>query len=236
MQSVRQHIERSSTNMHRTMTTPLAIIFDLDGTLVDTNSFDNALYIESVREVVGQVDIDDSWLRYRHVTDAGVLDEILIETGIADAEQLKLSVRERFGAKVRQHLLQGGRCECVPGANVAIEQLQAAGYAVGIATGGWGHTARMKLAHAGIPLANLVLCSSDDSVDRVEIMRACLHRLGGTSDRAVYVGDGPWDLEASRRAGWRFIGLGERLRGLCPSWIADFTDPAWTHERGTFLR
>lgn len=203
------------------------MIFDLDGTLVDSNGFDGALYSEAVREVIGNVEIDESWQSYRHVTDAGVLGQIIEEHRLPHAAELAPRVREAFGAKVQRHLEQGGRCECIPGAKAAIEALQIAGCAVGIATGGWGHTARMKLAHAGVPFANLVLTSSDDCFDRVEIMRACLSRLGGTPERAVYVGDGPWDLEASRRAGWRFIGVGGRLKSVCQPWVADFVDPAW---------
>lgn len=203
------------------------VIFDLDGTLVDSDAFDGALYIEAVRQVVGSVDIDESWRKYRHVTDAGVLAQILEESGLSDTDHLKVQVREVFGSKIQRHLAQGGRCECIGGAKAAIVELQAAGYTIGIATGGWGHTARMKLAHIGLPFEHLVLTSSDDNLDRVEIMNACLRRIGGTPDRAVYVGDGRWDLEASRRAGWRFIGVGEKLRGLCTPWIADFTDPAW---------
>jgi phosphoglycolate phosphatase-like HAD superfamily hydrolase len=209
------------------MTQRTAVIFDLDGTLVESVAFDGALYSEAVREIIGDVDVDASWLSYRHVTDAGVLSQIIEEHRVPHAVEVEARVREVFGAKVQRHLEQGGLCECVPGARAAIRELQSAGCAVGIATGGWGHTARMKLAHAGVPFDNLVLTSSDDSFDRVEIMRACLRRLGGAPERATYVGDGPWDLEASRRAGWRFIGVGEKLKGLCQPWVANFVDPAW---------
>jgi FMN phosphatase YigB (HAD superfamily) len=85
----------------------------------------------------------------------------------------------------------------------------------------------MKLAHAGISLEGLTVTSSDDSHDRVEIMNLCLRQLGGDPGHAVYVGDGRWDLEASRRGGWQFIGIGHKLEGLCTPWIADFEDPAW---------
>ena len=85
----------------------------------------------------------------------------------------------------------------------------------------------MKLQRAGISTEGIVLASSDDSVERVGIMNACLDRLGGSAEHAVYVGDGIWDLEAARRAGWSFVGVGRKLQGRCTTWIADFTDPAW---------
>ena len=209
------------------MIADVTVVFDLDGTLVASDEFDGALYVETLREVLGDVEVDESWRSYRHVTDAGVLAEIMERAGVPDVDRLKVQARDLFGSKVERHLAQGGRCECVAGAKAAIEELLAAGCAVGVATGGWGHTARMKLARAGIPFDSLVLTSSDDGSERVEIMGACLRRLGGAPDRAVYVGDGPWDLEASQAAGWRFVGVGEKLKGLCAPWIADFTDPAW---------
>jgi len=205
----------------------IAIVFDLDGTLVDSHAFDSQLYAEALREVLGDVDIDPTWRRYRHVTDEGILAQILAEAGLAAQQQIRLRMRELFGAKVEHYLARGGRCESMPGAIAAIEALRAAGCRLGIATGGWEHTARMKLARAGFSLEGLALASSDDAYDRVDIMNACLRRIGGTPDRAVYVGDGHWDLEASGRAGWRFIGIGDKLHGLHEPWVADFTDPAW---------
>jgi FMN phosphatase YigB (HAD superfamily) len=46
--------------------------------------------------------------------------------------------------------------------------------------------------------------------------------LQATRD-TVYFGDGEWDLAAARALGWRFVGVGSRLKGKCPDWIADFS-------------
>jgi phosphoglycolate phosphatase-like HAD superfamily hydrolase len=210
------------------------VVFDLDGTLVDSDDFDGELYIAAVRQVIGDVEINGSWRRYRHVTDAGVLAQIIEELALPDGNRIKSQVRALFGSLVQRHLDGGGACLAIAGAKNALERLRASGYKVGVATGGWGHTARMKLDHAGIPAESVVIASSDDSMDRVEIMTACLRRLGGHPDRAIYVGDGLWDLEASRKAGWAFIGVGERLRGHCENWIADFTDEAWQLPRVSY--
>jgi phosphoglycolate phosphatase-like HAD superfamily hydrolase len=203
------------------------VVFDLDGTLVDSDGFDGDLYIAAVREVVGDVEVDGSWQKYQHVTDTGVLAQILEEAGVEDADRVKAEVRALFGSLVQRYLASGGSCVAVPGARDALERLRLSGHRVGVATGGWGHTARMKLDHVGIAAESLVISSSDDSADRVEIMTTCLLRLGGDANHAIYVGDGLWDLKASREAGWAFIGIGEKLRGCCETWIADFTDDAW---------
>lgn len=203
------------------------VVFDLDGTLVDTEAFEDRLFLEAICAVIGDVRVDESWQSYRHVTDAGIAMQIIEEHGLPDGDRIRARVREVFGVKVRNHMANGGSCAAMPGARGAIERLLASGHKVGIATGSWGHTARMKLERAGISTDGLEMATSDDSCDRVEIMVTCLRRLGGNSDNAIYVGDGVWDREASQKAGWAFVGVGKRLKGHCERWVADYTDPAW---------
>ncbi len=212
-----------------------SIIFDVDGTLVDSDGFDVACFIDAVREILGDVRFQDDWRLYRHATDTGILAQIMEENRIPSSPALMAKVREAFGVLVRDYLAKGGACVPVPGAGEALAGLRAQGLAVGIATGGWGHTARMKLDRAGIPREGLPLVSSDHSPDRVEIMGECLRKLGGDPARAIYVGNGEWDLEASRKAGWVFIGVGPRLEGDCDIWVPDFRGPGWTEALSSAL-
>ncbi len=53
-----------------------AAIFDIDGTLLDSYADDNELYVEAIRQVLGQVQIRDAWEKYPRVTDTGVLADI----------------------------------------------------------------------------------------------------------------------------------------------------------------
>jgi phosphoglycolate phosphatase-like HAD superfamily hydrolase len=89
---------------------------------------------------------------------------------------------------------------------------------VAIATGGWGHTARFKLARAGLAALELPLASSDDAATRPGIMRAARARLDPAhrATRPIYLGDGPWDVAAARELRWDFIGVasGERAARL----------------------
>ena len=202
----------------------IATIFDIDGTLVESFGFDDACYISAIRGVLGEVHIHDDWSKYINVTDTGSLRQIMEENNIQEKEQIK-EVRTKYGELIRQYLHGGGECRAKEGAIHLINKLLAVdGYEVGFATGGWRHTAKMKLRHAGFNLKNTVLTSSDDSDKRVEIMEKCLFALGNNFQRVVYIGDAQWDIEATEKLGWHFIGVGTRLKGKCEFWVEDFSN------------
>ena len=58
-------------------TTKIAVIFDIDGTLVESSGFEDDLYVAAVRDVLGDVCIRKAWNTYRHVTDTGILKTFL---------------------------------------------------------------------------------------------------------------------------------------------------------------
>lgn len=243
-QSLRNHRPDSPnstprrSNSLKTATT-IALIFDIDGTLlVESFGFEDDLYVAAVRDILGDVCIRKAWNTYRHVTDSGILCQIMQENRvrgkvrirggdwIRDEDRIR-KVRARFGDRVSQHLQDRGVCDPTIGAIELIDELRAAsGFAVGFATGGWGHTARMKLEHAGFNLKHAVLASSDDGYERTAIMQKCLDALGAKGNsfqRIVYVGDAEWDVRATRELGWHFIGVGPRLKGNCEYWVEDFS-------------
>ncbi len=202
----------------------IATIFDIDGTLVENFGFDDACYISAIKEVLGEVHIHSDWSKYKNVTDTGGLRQIMEENKIQEKGQIK-EIRTRFGEMVRQYLQNGGKCLPKEGAIHLINELLAAeNYSVGFATGGWRHTATMKLRHTGFNFENTVLTSSDDADERVVIMKKCLSQLGHNFQRVVYIGDAEWDVQATEKLGWHFIGIGARLKGKCEFWIEDFSD------------
>lgn len=197
------------------------VIFDIDGTLVDSDGFEDALYRTALREVLGDVRLRASWAEYDNVTDAGLLRQICADNGLS-ASRAETSVRTRFGELVSAQLQTTESCSSTAGALAVWDELRADDrFALGIATGGWGHTTRMKLDAAGFSHEGIVLRCSDDSHVRTQIMAACRTALPPT-DHTVYVGDGLWDLAAANSLGWRFIGVGQRLHGRCLRWIPDF--------------
>lgn len=74
-----------------------AIIFDIDGTLIESMKFDSEIYIQAVKKVLGDVFIHDDWGKYNNVTDPGILNQILKENYISEAKQKAIEVRKYFG-------------------------------------------------------------------------------------------------------------------------------------------
>ena len=202
----------------------IGIIFDLDGTLIDSYDLDEQLYTKAVLSEAPGVKFRDSLHDYRYSTDSGILTEILKEFNLP-VDRYYESVRRRFGQLVKDHLQTGNHCTPIPGAVSLLRDLsEHPGLQIGIATGGWGHSARMKLDAAGLSELNIPMASSDDAHSRTDIMGICAVKMGTSIRRFVYVGDAEWDLRAARELKWDFVGVGKRLKGKCDVWIPDFLD------------
>ncbi|MBN1758838.1 MAG: HAD family hydrolase [Chitinispirillaceae bacterium] len=202
-----------------------AVIFDIDGTLIDSERIDGSLFVKAVKDTLGDIRFADDWTSYTKVTDIGILSEILELNGIPPNDTTISRVRERFRTLLNDYLQSGGSCPPLPGVPTFLRLLGSTpGITVGIATGGWGITARMKLAAAGISIDNIPLSSSEDSDSRSRIMLHCLEKMNGPFNRIVYIGDGIWDRDTCRQLDWHFIGIGAKLAGVCNEWFEDFTD------------
>jgi phosphoglycolate phosphatase-like HAD superfamily hydrolase len=191
------------------------VMFDIDGTLVDSTGFDGDRYAEAVRSVLG-VDVDTTWRSYRNVTDSGILEELLDADGSGrPREELRAAVKARFVAATRAHLAREPHVlREIAGARALLETLlRAPGVRVAIATGGWAETATLKLAAIGVDPATITLSTASDAIERTRIMQLAEGQaLGGEpASRRTYFGDGAWDQRASAALGYRFIAVGRAV-------------------------
>lgn len=192
------------------------ILFDIDGTLVDSQEFDSELFVCAVRTVLG-IEVNDDWSAYRNVTDGGILDEIIDRAGLrSDRTRIHSEVKDTFAELVSEYLEeQGGWLPEIPGAGAFLARLRSRPeVAVGLATGGWEETARMKLKAAGLGADELSLASGSDALTRVEIMQIAATRAlnGARAGRTTYFGDGIWDKRASAELGYDFIAIGDKVQ------------------------
>jgi phosphoglycolate phosphatase-like HAD superfamily hydrolase len=192
-------------------------MFDIDGTLVDSMRVDSHLYARAVRETLGgDVYIDETWRPYVHVTDTGILDEILAQHRFErPLDELRSAVKRRFIELVRAHVDLGATVlREIPGATSLLQELRARpDVRLAIATGGWAETALMKLSAIGVSLDGIGFASSSDAHQRTKIMELAAQRAlrGDVPTTRTYLGDGAWDQRASAELGYRFIAIGRAL-------------------------
>jgi HAD superfamily hydrolase (TIGR01549 family) len=182
-----------------------ALIFDLDGTLVDTVYAHVFSWQRALAEAGMAV---DGWRIHRRVGMSGglftraVARELGRDITSAEAEALQ----RRHGELFEEFLPQR---RALPGARELLRTLREAGVPHGIATSGRHPEIDASLAALDIGSETLV-------VDRGDVQRAkpapdlflnCQQRLGVPVDECYIVGDAVWDLLAARRARMLSIGL-----------------------------
>lgn len=183
-------------------------MFDIDGTLVQSYDIDSECFISAVKEVVG-VEISSDWSTYAHVTDAGILDEILDSNGVSNKQIIHNEVKSIFIQKIQKRISRKSVQE-VLGASSFLEFLKSMDdVVVSLATGGWYESAVLKLGSAGINYDDIPIASSNDSFIRTEIMKIATSRANvGNSCSCTYFGDGSWDKKASEQLGYNFVLVG----------------------------
>ncbi len=60
-----------------------AIIFDLDGTLLQSMAVDCEIFERSIRSILGSVRFRDNYNCYDNVTDRGIVEQLLTDNGQA---------------------------------------------------------------------------------------------------------------------------------------------------------
>src|SRR5262245_61316764 len=181
-----------------------ALLFDLDGTLVDSVY----QHVLAWREALEQAGIELAvWRIHRRIGMSGGLfaNALLRETGhrVTAEEATRL---QRLHAEAYARL--AGQVRPLPGARELLAYLSQAGAPWAIATSGRMESARPALETLGLPAGVPVV--TRDQVRHAkpdpDLFLAAAERLGVPVGDSVVVGDSVWDLLAARRA--RALGVG----------------------------
>lgn len=192
-------------------------LFDLDGTLTDTNAVDGECYLEAMSSELGCA-LNPDWTTYRHCTDAGIAHESLSNFfGRPPSPQEIDRLRGRFVALLEARLAEDpSRFSAMPGAAALLSRLQEEGWHLCIATGGWSTSAELKRRAAGLP-DTVSIFSSDLHHTREGILEIAIRRMregnGVPSyDPIISLGDGVWDVTAAAALRLPFVGVGRGAR------------------------
>lgn len=217
---------------------PQLAVFDIDGTLTATNEVDVRCFLAAHKAHLGAAEVARHWGGFSHMTDKCINHEIFDRiTGRPPEPAETEAIQTDFCARLRaEYDADASQFAPVAGAVAALSQLTGgAGWAVALATGGWGASARLKLELAGIDGACLPGAFGHEFFSRAEIVGAAIdrakaaHRVDGF-ERIVSIGDGAWDVATARKMGLPFVGLttrddGETLRAAgAIHLLSDYTD------------
>ncbi len=192
-----------------------AVVFDIDGTLLQSAAVDDVLYKNAVRSVLRDARFRPSLSDYDYVSDSGILSQILADNSVSSDPELVSSIKSNFVEFLTAHISEHGPFPEIPGARNILRRFgESSNHSVAIATGGWHASALLKLDTAGFGEFGFPIATSDDAYDRKEIMRIALSRIGGSFRSVTYYGDGAWDRDAANELGWNFVAVGSALGGL----------------------
>lgn len=190
------------------------VIFDIDGTLIESTAVDDACFLRAAEEVLGVRSPDADWANYPHCSDTGLVSELLRryvgrEARAEDVERF----RQRFRALLEDAVrTQPSLFSPIPGIHELLERLaEREDIAVAVATGGFEVTARAKLDWACLPLQAHPAAFSEDGPSRESIVTAAVRRAGEAHgrtdfDRIISIGDGVWDVRTAASLGVGFVG------------------------------
>ncbi len=184
------------------MTTPLAIIFDLDGTLVESAP-DLAATTNVLLQRQGRRMIELDELRSMVGKGARVMiEKAMAATGEpATEEQIKAMIPEfleYYGENLADHTLP------FPGVIDALDQLGARGCLLGVCTNKFESMSRKLLDILGMSHHFKAVLGGDTLKIRKpdpEHVLESIRRVGGTPERAIMVGDSNNDIDAAKAAG-----------------------------------
>jgi pyrophosphatase PpaX len=200
------------------------VLFDLDGTVIDSGAIILASMRHAAREVLG-VEVPDEQLMAA-VGGPGL--EAQMQALSLDRADELVTVYRAHNEPLHDELV------CCAGMDEVLVQLKDEGRRLGIVTAKRRQT--VELAFARIPIEHLfeTVVGGDETKKHKpdpEPLLLALERLGAAPDDAVYVGDAPFDVKAAKAAGLYSVGVSwggihgrERLEAEEPDALVDTTE------------
>jgi pyrophosphatase PpaX len=170
------------------------ILFDLDGTLVDTIELILCSFRHATEQVLGEALPDDV---------------VLADVGVPLATQMRSFSEEHADELLRAYrehnaVHHDDLIREYPGVEDVLCELRARGYKLGVVTSKLNHMACRGLDCFDLrPFVDVVIGADDVEIHKPDPhpLLVAAEQLGSAPERCVYVGDAPPDMQAARGAG-----------------------------------
>jgi len=191
------------------------VMFDIDGTLVDSMKIDGLYFVNSLKDALKIENFDTNWHNYTFATDICILSEIVESKMNRKIQKSEVtSFINTFKESLINHIeIDRTIFPEIKGAVDFFKFLQESdNYGVSIATGGFRELAEVKLKKIGIDIKDIPFACSHNGLSREEIMKSAELKALKYYDidkfsEIIYFGDALWDYKACKNMGYRFIAV-----------------------------
>ncbi|ONH28735.1 HAD family hydrolase [Pseudofrankia asymbiotica] len=180
----------------------VAVLLDIDGTLVDTNYFHALAWYRAFRQEGHPVTVTDLHRRIGMGSDQ-MLDAVLPDRDRGRDDVLQAAHTEHYAAFF-------GLIRPLPGARDLLRHLRRSGAQVVLATSAPPEELRVLRRSLAAEDALTAVTSSADAENakpEPDILAAALDAAGVGAEEAVMVGDSRWDVLAASKAGLACVGV-----------------------------
>lgn len=206
------------------------IIFDIDGTLIDSVSGYHKVIINAMTDL-GIVEIDTNFNALMHHTDSYAL-KYNYENFFN--KKLPVALLNDFEDLIVKYLQKKPKTIAIKGVAKVLNQLKNGEYAIAFATGSLPESAILKMNEAGLEMDEKVLATSKTSFSREGFVLEAIEKAKSyynvtEFEQIISVGDGIWDLKTAQNLKLEFIGIGAKNKELMQNngmeyWFEDFTN------------
>lgn len=180
-----------------------AALFDIDGTLIDSNAAHSRAWTQAFHE--HGVDVAEAHVRAQ-IGKGG--DKLMPAVAAIDEDSSRGQKIAKRKAQIFNSLLP--TLHATPGARELLEFLHRRNVRLGIATSASDEEVAALLKQARLDDLIRAGASKDDagsSKPAPDIVEASLEKIGSTADESVLIGDTPYDLRSAEGAGVPSIAL-----------------------------
>ncbi len=188
-----------------------AVIFDVDGPLLDLTPPEEDAVFVPFTELYGLQEQSRDWDSYRVRNDVEIFREILERhlDRLPTDDELNATSSRYF--EVLSNSIEVGVASVteIPGARMLLEQLSGhGGIALGTATANFREAARIRLERVGMwDFVKAYPGAADDGGPKRDVLARVVEDLGLPRERIVFLGDNLNDLDAGQACGVHFIGF-----------------------------
>ena len=193
----------------------MLVLFDIDGTMITSEGAGLVAMLDAMHEIV-----PGRTFSFEGIPVAGRLDtliwrDLLARHGMVHYDELHGRFRERYGHHLNRRLGVTHTARALKGVTGLIGALaQEPSVTMGILTGNYEHTGRLKVERAGIPTVQFTANAWADDGDSRRALTPVAMRRGAdvrgsalAPQQVVVIGDTPHDIDCAHAHGCRALAV-----------------------------